>query len=48
MGQLVRQHKIIPISWACPVFTVALDLVGMNIKNRDMQFVTPNFLPPYL
>ena len=51
MGQLVKKHKIIPIYWACPVFTLAnfiLDLVGMNIEKRDMQFVTPNCPPPYL
>ena len=51
MGQLVKQHKIIPMNWACPVFPLAnvtLALVGENIEKCDMQFVTLKFSPPYL
>ena len=45
MGKLVKQHKITPIPWACPVCPLAnfmLALVGMNIEKCDMQFVTSN------
>ena len=51
MCQLVKQHKIIPITWACPVCPLAnviLALVGENIEKCDMQFVTLKFSPPYL
>ena len=51
MEKLGKQHKIIPIPWACTVFTLVnftVELVGMNIENCDMQFVTAKFAPPYL
>ena len=48
---LVKMHKIIPITWACPVFPLAnftVVLVGTNIEKCDMQFVTEKLSPPYL
>ena len=51
MGQLVKFHKIITITWACPIFTLAnftLDLVGTNIEKCDMQFVTAKIYSTYL
>ena len=51
MGKLVRQHKIIPITRECAVFTLTIftvALVGKNIEKYDMQFVTATFSPPYL
>ena len=50
MEKLVKQHTIIPITWACPMFTLAnltVALVGTNIEKWDMQFVTETFAPPY-
>ena len=51
MEQVGNQHKIIPITWAFPVFPLAsftLDLVGGNIEKFDMQIVTSAFAPTYL
>ena len=51
MGQLVKQHKIILIVWAYPVFILTnftLALVGTNLENCDMQFVKEIFSPTYL
>ena len=51
MVHFVKQHKIIPIPWACPMFPLAnftLDLVGTNIEKCDMQFLNPTLSPPYL
>ena len=49
MGQLVKQHKTIPITWASHVvplanFTVAL--VWTNTEKCGMQFVIEKFAPP--
>ena len=49
--QLGKRHGIIPITWACPVFPLAsfiVALVGINMENCDMQFLTPTFAFPYL
>ena len=51
MEQLGKQHKIIPIPRACPVFPLEnfkVALVGTNIENCDMQFLTLTLTPPYL
>ena len=51
MLQLGKRRKIILIPWVCPVFPLAsftVALVGENIENCDMQFVTAKFAPPYL
>ena len=51
MEKLGKQHKMIPIPWACPVFPLdsfTVDLVGKNIEKSDMQFVTATFAPTYL
>ena len=51
MEQLGRQHKIIPIPWACHMFPLSsftVALVGTNIEKCDMKFVTVTFTPPYL
>ena len=51
MEQLVKQHKIIPMTWAClllPLDSFAASLVGTNIEMCDMQTVTAKFSPPYL
>ena len=51
MGQLEKQHKTIPIPWACHVFPLVnftLALVGMNIEKCDMQFLTHKLDPTYL
>ena len=51
MGQIVKQHKIIPISWACTMFLLAnltLALVGVNMEKCDIQFVTQTLAHPYL
>ena len=51
MKQLGKQHKIIPINWACTVFTLAsftVELVGTNIEKCDMKFVTAKLSPIYL
>ena len=48
MQQSVNQHKIIPIPWARPVFPLAsfpVALVGKNIENVDILFVTENISP---
>ena len=48
MEYLVKLYKKIPTSWACPVFLLAsfkVALVGKNIENCDMQFVTATFDP---
>ena len=48
MEQLGKCHKIIPSTWACPVFPLAsftVALVGTNIEKCDMQFVTENYFP---
>ena len=48
MGQLVKQHKIIPITWAChmlPLANFTLVLVGTNIEKYDMQFVILTLSP---
>ena len=50
MGQLGKLQTIITITWVCTVFPLAnftLDLVVMNIEKRDIQFVNPEFDPPY-
>ena len=46
MEQLGNKHKIIPITWECPVFPLSsftTALVGTNIENCDMQFLTATF-----
>ena len=46
MEQLVKQHKIIRIIWACTVFTLAsltVSLVGTKIEKCDIPFVTAKF-----
>ena len=51
MVNLGKLHKIIPIQCECPVFPLAsftVTLVGINIENCDMQFVTEIFAPQYL
>ena len=51
MEQLGKRHKIIPVPWACPMFSLAnftVTLVGTNIENCDMQFVNAKFSPPSL
>ena len=51
MGKLVKQNKIIPITWECIVFTLAdftVELIDTNIEKCDMQFLTEIFIPPYL
>ena len=43
MGQLRKQRKTIPITWACPVLPLSnfkLAWVGTNIENCYIQFVT--------
>ena len=42
---------MIPITWSCPMLTLADStpgLIGTNIEKCDMQFVTPTFDPPCL
>ena len=51
MAQLGKGHKMIPITWACPVFPLSSFTVaffGANIEKCDIQFVTAIFAPPYL
>ena len=51
MEQLLKLHKIIPITWEFPVFPLAnstVSLVGKNIEKCDIQFVTTTFAPSYL
>ena len=51
MEQLLKQHKIISINWACPMFPLAsfkVDLVGGEIDKCDMQFLTATPYPLYL
>ena len=51
MEQLGKWHKIIPITWACPMFPLAnftVALVGTSIENFDIKFVTATSAPPYL
>ena len=46
MGQLVKRHKIISITWACPMFILdnfTVALVGKKIEKCDMKFVTETF-----
>ena len=50
MEQLLEQHEIILIPWACPVFPLVnftVALFGTNIEKRDIQFVTGIFASPY-
>ena len=49
--KLRKRHKIMPIPWGCPVFTLAnftVFLDGTNIEKCNMQFVTAKFAPLYL
>ena len=51
MEQLEKRNKITPITWACPMFPLAnftVDLVGTDIENCDMKFVTEAFSPTSL
>ena len=51
MEQLVKQNKIIPITWSCPMFPLSnfiVYLVGKNMEKCDMKFVTEILDPPYL
>ena len=51
MEQLGKRLKIIPIPWAFPVLPLAnftVVLVGKNVENCDIQFVTATFAPIYL
>ena len=51
MRQLVKQHKIISIPQACPMFSLVnftVALVGTNIEKCEMKFVIEKISPPYL
>ena len=48
MENLGKQNKIIPITWACPVFTLAnfaVALVATSIEKWDMKFMTAALAP---